>query len=96
MKARLIQDAKHNLILLCNDGTISEVTELVLYDLLTGFNRNENEKYFSDGKLGRWDSEFPDMSLYPGKTHALIADNNSLVIFDFSPFQVFLIPPAAF
>lgn len=90
MKARLTMDAEHNLILLCSDGTIAKASEPLLYDLLTGFNRNESEKYFSGGSMGRWDIEHPDMALVPGETYAIIADNGSLVISDFSPFQILM------
>lgn len=82
MKARLIRDGKHTL-LLCNDGTISAVNDLILYDFLTDFRRND---LLFTGTLGKWTNSCPDMSVYPGDTIAFISDDNSLVVYDFEPF----------
>ena len=87
MKARLIKDAKQRYMLLCNDGTIAAAEDPVLYDLLTGFRRNNG--CFA-GTSGRWDLEYPDMSVYPGETIAFIADNDSLVLYHFDPFSSLL------
>lgn len=87
MKARLVRSANQRYLLLCNDGTIAAADDQVLYDLLTGFRRNNG--CFA-GTTGRWDMEYPDMSVYPGETMAFIADNNSLVMYHFEPFITLL------
>jgi len=87
MKARLIKDVNHRIVLLCNDGTIATASKTVLYDMLTDFRREDN--YFT-GKRGKWTDNYPDMSMYPGETLALIADNYTLVIYDFEPFKTLM------
>lgn len=85
MKARMILDEKQRLVLLCADGTIAEVDDTVLYNLLMRFDRKDD--YFSGGKRGAWRSDsYPEMATYPGRTIAVIADNDSLIINDSAPF----------
>jgi len=83
MKARLIKDDSQRLVLLCSDGTLIEANDLVLYDLLTDFEHAKT--LFIDGEKF-WNEEYPDMLQYPGDTIAYIADDNSLVLYDFAPF----------
>lgn len=87
MKARLIRNADQRLVLLCGDGTIMTANDLALYELLTDFRRNDR---FVNGTKGRWDTAYPDISVYPGETVAFIADNDSLVVYDFKPFMSLL------
>lgn len=90
MKARLVRDDEnHRLILLCNDGTIAKATQTVLFDLLTDFRRDDIDHLFT-GSLGRWDTNCVDMAVYPGTTIAFIADDNCLVVYDFSVFKPLL------
>jgi len=86
MKARLIQDAQENTVILCEDGTIAKATNENCYLFLTSFSK---DKVFSDGTEGRWDLETPDMASYCGTTLAYISDNKQLVISDFKPFLRF-------
>ena len=86
MKARLILNKSQRLMLLCEDGTIEKVTDNLLYNFLTRF--NQENVTFSNGTLGSWKTEYcPDMTMYPGKTVAFIADNKTLIIQDFAPFM---------
>jgi len=86
MKARLILNKTQRLMLLCEDGTIEKVTDNLLYNFLTRF--NQENVTFSNGTLGSWKTEYcPDMTMYPGKTVAFIADNKTLIIQDFAPFM---------
>ena len=87
MKARLIMDQRGKLLLLCEDGTIASATKVVRYNLLTNFKRQDD---FFTGTAGRWDREYPDMTVYPGREIAILTDNYSLVINDFQPFESLL------
>lgn len=82
MKARIIRTDKDKLRLLCEDGTLSTCSGSVLYNFLVNFKTTE----FVDGTAGRWDAEYPDMSIYPGKSVAHISDHGQLIIYDFEPF----------
>ena len=86
MKARLILNKNQRLMLLCEDGTIEKVTDNLLFNFLTRFNRED--AFFSNGSQGFWKTEYcPDMTMYPGETVAFIADNKTLIIQDFKPFM---------
>lgn len=87
MKARLIRDSNKALKLLCEDGTIANCTDSMLYSFMMDFKRNIS---FKDGTEGRWDLVYPDMSMYPGETIAFILKQKQLVINDISPFKKFL------
>ena len=87
MKARLIKTTDQRYAVLGSDGTIAAATDQNLLAFLTGFRTNDG--CFADTN-GRWDAEYPDMSIYPGETMAFIADNNSLVVYNFQPFAVLL------
>lgn len=83
MKCRLLNDTNQRIVLLCKDGTIATANDLLLLDLLTGF---QSEGDFFTGKDGRWDEQYPEMSMYPGKTLAIITDTNQLVLDEFELF----------
>jgi len=85
MKARLVKNSQEGLILLCEDGTIMQPDRRLLYQILTSV--NTKNVTFKNGKHGRWIDSYPDMSLYPGKDIASIADTGVLIIFDFTPFK---------
>ena len=87
MKARLIKNADQRYVILGSDGTIAAANDQNLFDFLTGFRTNDG--CFA-GTNGRWDAEYPDMTLYPGETMAFIADNSSLVVYNFQPFALLL------
>lgn len=78
MKARIIKDENNKIHLLCSDGTTEKVSAARLSSLLMDFLRIES---FS-GKNGHWNESYFDMSEVPGKTLAIVADNNALVIQD--------------
>ncbi len=86
MKARLIRNTDNELQLLCEDGTIAECTESLLYSFLMDFQGNVS---FKNGTAGRWDQVYPDMSMYPGETLAFILPQKQIVISDMSPFKMF-------
>lgn len=85
MKARLVKNSQKGLILLCEDGTIMQPDMRMLYQILTS--ASKKGVTFQNGQLGSWMSEYPDMSLYPGKDIASIADNGAVILYDFSPFR---------
>lgn len=92
MKARLIVENK-KLRILCEDGTIVECTDSLLYSFLMDFQQGTT---FSGEITGRWDSVYPDMSMYPGETVAFILKQKQLVINDISPFKMFLANETAY
>ena len=93
MKARFITDLNNKKVILCEDGTIAECTDELLYTFLVDFGKDVS---FVSGSLGRWDTEYPDMSLYPGTEFASILDSRKLVITDFAPFTRFVSKDAMF
>lgn len=89
MKARLISDQDQHLVLLYSDGTMQKADINLLYNLFVRFNRDD--AYFSAGSYGTWQSEScPEMSMFPGETKAIIADNDNLIISDSEPFMKLL------
>lgn len=93
MKARLIRVSDNDLQLLCEDGTIAECTDTLLYTFLVDFQKNIT---FKDGTAGRWDSVYPDMSMYPGETVAFILKQKQIVISDMEPFKKFFAADLAY
>ena len=93
MKARLITDSNKKKVILCEDGTIAECTNELLYTFLVDFGKKVS---FINGSLGRWDTEYPDMSLYPGTELACILDSRKLVITNFKPFTQLVSKDAMF
>lgn len=83
MKARLLKDQNGEVKVLNANGTISNSSTSVLVNFLKNF---KNAADF-DGKDGEWNTNYRDMSLYPGETLAYIDDGFALVILDFSEFQ---------
>lgn len=87
MKARMILTDDKQTLILSGDGTICNANNSNRFVFLTSFS---GDLSFIDCTDIRWDLEYPDMALYPGKTLAYIADNDQLVISDFSPFLRFI------
>lgn len=93
MKARLIKNPQKGLILLCEDGTIMQPDMRILYQILINASKR-NVTFDFDGQqpIGRWIDEYPEMTLYPGKDVASIADSGAVILFDFTPFKVLVSP----
>lgn len=87
MKARMILNAENKVLILSGDGKICNASNNNRFVFLTSFSRNLS---FTDCTETRWDLEYPDMALYPGTTLAYIADNDQLVVSDFTPFLRFI------
>ncbi len=75
MKARLIK-SYNKYLLLCADGTISNVNDGVLKRLFVGFAAAEK----LHGKDGRWDENCNKMEDYKGNDLAWVDDKGLLVI----------------
>lgn len=85
MKARLIKsNADNSMMILCDDGTIAEVTHTALTTFLLGFQKIDE----LHGELGYWVKEYPDMYTYPGKTLAYVTDSFTLIVEDITPFKL--------
>lgn len=83
MKARLVKDRDSNLKLLCKDGSFSNGSLPMLTNLILNF---KNADDFV-GQDGRWRDSVIDMSLYPGKTVAIVTDDSELVIYSGDAFR---------
>ena len=83
MLARLIKDKDDSMCILCSDGTIIPAEKNALNHFLSGFHTIEK---LGNG-VGRWDKDFPEITLYPGHEYACVADTHQLIISDFSPFR---------
>lgn len=91
MKARLIKSEENDLLLLCTDGSVFGPGRAELGRLLSSFQVADEIRQFAGSKTQNcWNSEYPDMSLYPGTTLAYVTDTYELVIRDFSPFKILL------
>ena len=88
MISRLILDNENEVKLLCEDGTIFKCSDSILYSILMDFDKNNN---LVNGKDGRWDQIYPDMSMYPGDTIAFVLKQRQLVINDISYFKKFIV-----
>ncbi len=77
MKSRLISNSG-NPLLLCNDGTISLVTNQLAAHFISHF----HDVNIFTGSDGKWTSSTLDMSQYPGETLAYVTDGGELVITD--------------
>ncbi len=83
MKARLLKGQNGNVMILHANGTISNSSTSVLANFLMNFKDASN---FS-GNDGEWNTNYRDMSLYPGETLAYIDDGFALVILDSTEFE---------
>ena len=91
MQARLVKNEQGDLILLCANGEIRCFPgKAVIGKLLFHF---KTINVLDDDLLGRedaekWNTEYPEMSSYPGETMAYVTDAFHLVIVDFSPSKI--------
>lgn len=83
MKARLLRDSQDELHILCSDGSIIDADKDSLNSMLTRFAVIDS----IGGGQKRWDTEYPEMTLYPGHDYAYVTDNYQLVLLDFKPFM---------
>lgn len=84
MRASLIKCEDNTYRIFLKNGTIAPATTIFLKMFLTNFQNIET----TEGSLGRWDEEYLDLALVPGKIYAYITDDNSLVIKSFEPFDI--------
>lgn len=83
LKARLLKDSEDNLCILCQDGSIIDADKNNLNILLTRFAAIDN----LGGGEKKWNDEYPEMIMYPGKDYAYVTDEYQLVLLDFKPFM---------
>ena len=93
MISRLVLDSDNEIILLCEDGTISKCNDSILYSLLMDFKKTNT---LVKGIDGRWDITYPNMGMYPGETIAFVLKQKQLVINDISYFKKFIVNDTPF